>query len=220
LRHTRRWSRDSLDSFSTPFPNFSALTRHGVAAALTTAGYAVVEDALPFACWHSLRTEAELLMTGDAFAEGRIGHGGTTHQDAATRRDSLCWLDPEMPAGGTYLRWMNQLRLALNRELFLGLTAFEAHYAHFAVGGFYGAHLDRYQDSNARVLSAVFYCNQDWPPDAGGEFILYDDQGAASLTLAPRGGTLILFLSAGALHEAKAASRARWSIAGWFRTGP
>jgi len=191
-----------------------------VAAALTKTGYVVVKDALPSGCWQDLQIEAEHLLTGAAFARGRIGHGGTIHEDGATRRDSLCWLDPGMPAGGTYLRWMNELRLVLNRELFLGLTAFEAHYAHFPVGAFYGAHLDRYQDSNARVLSAVFYCNEDWPADAGGEFVLYDDQGAPCLTLAPRGGTLILFLSAGALHEAKAARRARWSIAGWFRTGP
>ena len=216
MRHNRPRSRDSLDTF----PNFSALTRQGVAAALTKSGYVVVQDALPFGCWQSLRGEAERLLRGDAFARGRIGHGEATHQDTATRRDSLCWLAPEMPAGGAYLRWMNELRLVLNRELFLGLTAFEAHYAHFPVGAFYGAHLDRHQDSKARVLSAVFYCNQDWPADAGGEFVLYDDQGAACLTLAPRGGTLILFLSAGALHEAKAALRARWSIAGWFRTGP
>lgn len=190
-----------------------------MAAALTKTGYAVVEDALPFACWEGLRVEAELLLEGAAFAEGRIGHGVATHQDAVTRSDSLCWLDPEMPAGGRYLRWMNELRLMLNRDLFLGLTAFEAHYAHFPVGGFYGAHLDRYQDSNARVLSAVLYCNQDWPADAGGDFVMYDAQGAVCLTLAPRGGTLILFLSAGALHEAKAALRGRWSVAGWYRSG-
>lgn len=193
--------------------------RHGVAAALTKTGYAVVEDALPAACWQELRSEAEVLLDDETFAEARIGHGDATHQDLVIRRDSLCWLDPEMPAGGSYLRWMNELRLLLNRELFLGMTAFEAHYAHFPVGAFYGAHLDRYQDSNARVLSAVFYCNRDWPTDAGGEFVMYDDQGAACLTLAPRGGTLLLFLSAGSRHEAKAALRARWSIAGWFRTG-
>jgi SM-20-related protein len=159
-------------------------------------------------------------MGDHAFAAGRIGHGGDTHEEVTTRSDSLCWLDDDMPAGGPYLRWMNELRVALNRELFLGLTAFEAHYAHFPVGAFYGAHLDRYQDSNERVLSAVFYCNQDWPGDAGGEFVMYDAKDAVCLTLAPRGGTLILFLSVGARHEAKAASRARWSIAGWFRGGP
>jgi SM-20-related protein len=190
--------------------------RYGVAAALTKTGYAVIEDALPFACWRELRAEAEQLLDAEAFAEGRIGHGRARHEDKVTRGDSLCWLDPEMPAGGMYLRWMNELRLMLNRDLFLGLNAFEAHYAHFPVGGFYGAHLDRDQDSNARVLSAVLYCNQDWPADAGGAFVMYDAQGAVCLTLAPRGGTLILFLSAGALHEAKAALRARWSVAGWY----
>jgi SM-20-related protein len=38
------------------------------------------------------------------------------------------------------------------------------------------------------------------------------------LTLAPEGGTLVLFMSEDTPHEAKKATRERWSIAGWFRT--
>ncbi|HEY4188438.1 MAG TPA: 2OG-Fe(II) oxygenase [Polyangia bacterium] len=205
----------TLDSF----PDFSAIAWPRVMTELTATGFAVVEDALPSGCWEALRAEAEHLLGAWAFVEGRIGPGGDQRQDLAIRSDSLCWLDRDMPAGGRYLRWMDELRVALNRQLYLGLTAFEAHYAHFPIGAFYGSHLDRYRDSNARVLSAVFYCNQDWPVGAGGEFVMYDDQDATCLTLVPRGGTLLLFLSAGARHEAKVASRARWSIAGWFRTG-
>jgi SM-20-related protein len=201
------------------FPRVSARAWHEAAAALTASGHAVIEGALPVECWRGLRDEAERLLGAHAFSRGRIGHGSDRHEERATRGDSLCWLEPHMPAGGAYLRWMNELRVALNRQLFLGLTGFEAHYAHFSIGAAYGAHLDRYQDSNARVLSAIFYCNQDWPDDAGGEFVMYGDHDAPCLTLAPRGGTLLLFLSAGRKHEAKAALRARWSVAGWFRTG-
>ena len=198
-------------------PEFPATDWQVVAAALVERGYAVVEAALPHECWTALRSEAQDLLAEQAFSHGRIGHGGDTHENEI-RGDSLCWLDPGMRAGGPYLHWMNALRLSLNRSLFLGLSEFEAHYAHFPAGGFYRTHLDRYGDSNSRVLSSVFYCNQDWPADAGGEFVMYDADDRVCLTLAPAGGTLVLFLSAGTRHEARPSTRPRWSVAGWFRT--
>jgi SM-20-related protein len=197
---------------------FPAADWQAVAHALTERGHVVVEAALPRACWTAMRSEAQGLLAEQAFSHGRIGHAGETHHEDLIRGDSLCWLDASMRAGGPYLRWMDTLRLSLNRSLFLGLSEFEAHYAHFPVGRFYRAHLDRYGDSNARVLSSVFYCNSDWPADAGGEFVIYDQHDRACVTLAPTGGTLVLFLSAGTRHEARPSTRPRWSVAGWFRT--
>ena len=42
----------------------------------------------------------------------------------------------------------------------------------------------------------------------------WDDNGL----IGPDGGTLVLFMSDDTAHEAKQATRERWSIAGWFRT--
>ena len=67
-------------------------------------------------------------------------------------------------------------------------------------------------------MSAVIYLNADSPSDAGGELVIYDAHDVPRLTLAPRGGTLVLFMSEGTPHEALKATRDRWSIAGWFRT--
>jgi SM-20-related protein len=201
------------------FPDLAANRLAAAAASLTTSGYAVIEAALPSACWSDLGNEGRRLLEEQAFSKGRIGSGSGRHYEGLVRGDSLCWLESVMPVGGAYLRWMEDLRVTLNRALFLGLTCFEAHYAHFPIGAAYGSHQDRYGDSNARVLSTVLYCNQDWPGDAGGELVIYDDQNRTRLTLAPQGGTLILFLSAGNRHEAKVSTRARWSIAGWFRAG-
>ena len=89
-----------------------------------------------------------------------------------------------MPAGDTFMIWMDGLRSSLNRSLFLGLDAFEA----------------------------------QWPEDADGDFVIYDAHDVPRLTPAPRGGTLVLFMSEDTPHEARIATRERWSIAGWFRT--
>ena len=145
-----------------------------------------------------------------------IGDGAL--RESAVRGGSVCWLDASMPIGQTFVRWMDGLRVSLNRDLFLGLDSFEAHYAHYPVGASYGTHVDRHRHSNARVVSAVIYLNADWPADAGGELVIYDEHDSPRLTLAPEGGTLVLFMSDETPHEAKKATRERWSIAGWFRT--
>ena len=123
-----------------------------------------------------------------------------------------------MPVGQAFMRWMEGLRVSLNRDLFLGLDSFEAQYAHYPIGASYGTHVDRHRHSNARVVSAVIYLNADWPADAGGELVIYDEHNVPRLTLAPDGGTLVLFMSDETPHEAMKATRERWSIAGWFRT--
>jgi SM-20-related protein len=189
---------------------------------LTQRGYAVLPAALPESDWRGLRDEAAQLLSVDAFSAARIGRGpgarDGVREEGDTRGGSICWLDASMPAGDGFLVWMEGLRVSLNRDLFLGLDTFEAHYAHYPTGACYETHVDRHHGSNARVVSAVIYLNADWPADAGGELVIYDGDDVARLTLAPDGGTLVLFMSDDTPHEARKATRERWSIAGWFRT--
>jgi SM-20-related protein len=187
------------------------------AVALTERGYVALPAALPAASWQSLRAEAEQLFADHAFSSARIGRGDGARSESVTRGGSVCWLDDSMPAGHSFMDWMEGLRVSLNRDLFLGLESFEAQYAHYPVGACYGTHVDRHRSSNARVVSAVIYLNGDWPADAGGELVIYDRQDAPQLTQAPDGGTLVLFMSDDTPHEARKATRERWSIAGWFR---
>lgn len=186
--------------------------------ALATRGHVVLPAVLPPAAWRALREEARALHDGAGFRPARVGRGGAEARETTVRGDELCWLAPNMPAGGRYLAWMDGLREALNRELFLGLAEFEAQYAHYPVGAFYRTHVDRHRDSNARVISAVFYLNPDWPADAGGEFVMHGPEGGEGFRQAPEGGTLVLFRSEDMPHEVLPATRERWSIAGWFRT--
>ncbi len=188
------------------------------AADLTAQGFSVMADGLPEAGWQALRTEAQELLSRAAFSPARVGRGEDSRQDLGTRGGSVCWLEPDMPAGGAFLRLMDELRISLNRSLFLGLDAFEAHYAHHLPGTSYGVHVDRHLHTRSRIVSAVAYLNPGWPAGAGGELVLLDAEAGRRLTLAPRGGTLVLFMSEGTPHEALKATRERWSIAGWFRS--
>lgn len=203
------------DNDLTPFP---AGPWAEAAEAIAGRGWIVLPDALPEAGWRALRAEAEALHGGGGFAPARVGRAGGLSRETAVRGDELCWLEPAMPAGGRYLAWLDGLREVLNRELFLGIAEFEAQYARYPVGAFYKSHVDRHRDSNARVISAVFYLNPGWEDAAGGEIVMYGADGGELFRAPPRAGTLLLFRSMDMPHEVLPASRERWSIAGWFRT--
>lgn len=199
-------------------PDFPAVDGAALADRLTVQGYAVLPGAVPLAGWLAMQAEARELLSHGAFAPARIGRGDGLHRETAVRGDGLCWLEGGMPAGVRYLDWMEGLRLALNRELFLGLAEFEAHYAHYPVGAFYRRHVDRHRDSNARVISSVLYLNEGWREEEGGELLMHDAAGEVLFAQPPRGGTLVLFMSADMPHEVLPATRERLSVAGWFRT--
>jgi SM-20-related protein len=85
---------------------------------------------------------------------------------------------------------MEQLRIGLNRRLFLGLFDFECHYSHYAKGDFYQRHMDAFkggvsQGHSNRVLSTVFYMNSDWGENDGGELLLYSDKQVSPLLTVP-----------------------------------
>lgn len=199
-------------------PDFPGTDWRAAAELLAVQGYAILPAALPAAAWQALQAEAMQLLQEAAFAPARIGRGEGLHRETTIRGDGLCWLDASMPVASAYLAWMEDLRVSLNRELYLGLQEFEAHYAHYPVGAFYRRHVDRHRDSNARVISSVFYLNRDWREEDGGELLMHDAEGAPLFVQPPQGGTLVLFMSADMPHEVLPALRERWSIAGWFRT--
>ncbi len=205
-------------------PDFPAANWQAVAGLLASQGHAILPAALPQLCWLALQAEARQLLAQGVFAPARIGRGENLQRENSVRGDDRCWLEPGMAAGAAYLRWMDGLRQVLNRELFLGLDEFEAHYAHYPLGAFYRRHVDRHRDSgpwaasSARVISSVFYLNRDWREEEGGELVMQDEQGGVLFAQPPCGGTLVLFRSADMPHEVLPARRERWSVAGWFRT--
>jgi SM-20-related protein len=112
------------------------------------------------------------------------------------------------------------LRLALNRELQLGLFEYECHFARYAPGAFYRKHVDRFSRDSRRRLSSILYLNPAWAAADGGALRLYMERTpeSARVDIAPAGGTLVLFLSERFPHEVLPATRERLSLTGWFKT--
>ncbi|WP_376695096.1 2OG-Fe(II) oxygenase [Wenzhouxiangella sp. EGI_FJ10305] len=188
------------------------------AGGLRENGWWVGENALDRSLVDELRGDLNELMETDRLHRAGIGRERDFHLDRGIRSDRVFWLTRQRPVQTRFLKRMEQLRLSLNRELFLGLFEFEAHYAHYPPGGLYRKHLDSFRGAANRVVSAVTYLTENWQPCDGGELVVYGEDGeSVSATVEPRAGTFVLFLSEEVPHEVLTSRTDRTSIAGWFR---
>jgi SM-20-related protein len=190
-----------------------------ITSALEHVGWCVLPDFLDQVAITALSAECRALDVDAQLAPAATGRG-TSHARAGFRGDRTHWFEAAAltPAQARYWAQMEALRVALNRALLLGLEELEAHYALYPPGAGYARHRDRFRDDDARVLSSVLYLNDDWCDADGGALRLHLPDGAHDV--APRGGTLVLFLSADIEHEVLPATRERLSVAGWFRRPP
>jgi SM-20-related protein len=151
------------------------------------------------------------------FAAARVGGPGTEQRREGIRGDFICWLrEPLAPCERMLLDRLEDLRLQLNRDLFLGLFELELHYATYPPGAAYARHVDQPSGSVQRQVSLVLYLNADWQPSDGGALRIYAPDGT-HLDVEPLGGRLVCFLTSGREHEVMPARRERHSISGWFR---
>ena len=187
-----------------------------IAGKLAHSGYIVLEKPLDDALLNPLLARCKE-DASSRFQTAHVGRGTDKKQISSVRGDVISWLVDTHSTDAAYLALMEKLRLGLNERLFLGLFDYECHYAIYREGAGYAKHTDVLAGKKNRVLSTVLYLNEDWQPGDGGELVLYDAKSAALETVAPRYGTMIIFLSESFPHEVLISQRIRRSIAGWFR---
>lgn len=202
-------STDGLSS-SIPLPA-------SIADGLAGPGWSQQNAFLPVELTLELAAQCRVLMHGGALKRAAVGRGAAQAVQPQIRGDHIQWLKAgQSDACNRYLALMEGLRLHLNRELFLGLDDYESHFAFYEPGAFYARHVDRFRDDDKRTVSVVIYLNDDWLAGQGGALRLHPDEASAQ-DIAPLGGRMVLFLSAGMPHEVLPATRDRLSLAGWFR---
>ena len=190
-----------------------------IANSLATTGWYVGQSIFTAELSVRLAQRARFLADTHALHSARVGHNAGLHANAQWRSDDTRWLSnaPDDASERDAMACVDALRLHLNQTLFIGAQAAELHFARYAPGAFYRTHRDRFRDDDARLVSLVFYLNDDWPNDAGGELVLYDESGAVIARVQPRAGTMVCFLSDRFPHEVLPANQARYSLTGWLR---
>ncbi len=179
---------------------------------LVNYGYVFIENALNETLSHEL-----LKVAKDSNNYKNAGISTSLIIDKNRRKDKILWIDADSKATKEYLEFAKGLQEYLNHHLFLGLSYYEAHFARYEIGDFYEKHLDAFKSKKNRIVTTVYYLNDDWNKADGGALIVYDKEGKELQKILPKANTLVVFLSEDFPHEVLSAKKIRYSIAGWFR---
>ena len=180
-------------------------------------GYMVLDDFINKKQYEPIQSRIIEFKECDLKNAG-VGRLNQQQTNSDIRRDKIHWLNSKNKIDNEYLQLMESLRIELNQSLYIGLFDYEAHYSIYKEGDFYKQHIDTLKGKSNRILSTVFYLNENWQKENGGELVLYgQDKKTVLETVIPRAGTMVIFLSEQFPHEVLAAKQTRYSIAGWFR---
>ena len=188
---------------------------------LCTEGFYIIEDFLKEEQYRALQTLAEEHYAQGLFREAKIGLNVGLHKNEAIRKDEILWLTGnEMnPTIEFFLARINQLLQLLNQFIFLGLHEFETHFALYQPGSYYKKHVDQFAHQKTRKISFVYYLNEAWKPEYGGELTLYTQKDELIQKVIPQGNRFICFNSE-LPHEVSLTHQPRYSITGWMKTRP
>jgi len=182
--------------------------------ALVKDGYIIIPNALDKNLACGLK---EYAQNEKDFKRAGISGSNDLHLDNQRRRDKIHWLNKDSSFQSDFLAFTDGLKERINRELYMGITYYESHFAIYDEGDFYETHLDSFKNSKNRVVTTVYYLNEDWSDEDGGELVIYDENNNFLSKVTPHANTLIVFLSDKFPHEVLPAKKRRFSIAGWYR---
>ena len=207
----------------------------GAPATIRAGSVHVEEGFAPAALVSDLRSDVAALSNAGLF--GAAGSGGRAGAEDTLRSAEFC--DPVHRNGdrsiGDFEAFVclwerldlvrQELATSLECEL---LPEMEVHYVRYPASGFYGRHLDDYEEdifdvthasrASRRRLSFICYLTDDgWTMADGGLLRAYDqgEDGQHEDHL-PTGGKLVVFDSCRVEHEVLPTTRERVCLIGWF----
>ncbi len=154
------------------------------------------------------------------FKPALVGPTQNRRRLETVRGDFSFWIDPISPPEVFHkqLSFLNTLKQGINEKFYLGLKEFECHLAYYPPGAFYTKHSDRFESSSTRSLSFVFYLNERWEKEDGGELLLFNKTNELLESFTPTPGGFTCFLSEEFPHEVKSGKIERRSFTGWMHT--
>lgn len=183
--------------------------------------FAVSRDVFAPEYCRQLALECQNLFSKDLFKKAAIGGGAQRKTEAHIRGDSIYWLDEdndsELQKG--FLAILAEIKNSLNKNFYLGLRSFEAHYAVYPPDARYEKHYDNRRSGQHRIVTFVLYLNEDWQKDHGGQLQMFSASHEDEIisTVEPHRGQFVLFDSKLFPHQVLPNKFQRQSLTGWFR---
>ncbi|MFW5910975.1 MAG: 2OG-Fe(II) oxygenase, partial [Thiohalospira sp.] len=130
-----------------------------IAADLYEQGWSVHPGLAGQRLTRALAARARRWHAAGAFHRAGVGRGRGHAIRPDIRGDRVLWLDrvPDLPSVRLFQALLEDLRVAVNRRLFLGLEDYEGHFALYPPGSAYRRHYDRFADGGRRTLTAILY---------------------------------------------------------------
>ena len=180
--------------------------------------YVVIDDFLALALLREVNRIFNRLIEQDELK--KAGIGSIDYQIVSeVRGDFIHWIDQkETHELDFFFDQIKRISEQLNRYCFLGIKSHEFHFALYPKGSYYEKHLDQFQERNNRIISVVFYLNENWTDGNGGELKIYKDSG--NIIISPLSNRLVLFKSDIIEHEVLPTATSRKSITGWLLRKP
>jgi len=179
-------------------------------------GWVLVDNFIPNEMAAAIRSEILSKRNEGELKKAGIGRNDNFQLDQNRRGDFIEWIDSALSSESTifFLTQLQELIRELNRSFYLGISDHEAHLTYYPEGTRYEKHVDRHKSGSARRVSFVFYLNENWVPDHGGELIIYQST-ESSESVQPVFNRLAIFLSE-MEHEVSLTHQPRMSITGWM----
>ncbi|HAT1821517.1 TPA: SM-20-like protein [Legionella pneumophila] len=190
-----------------------------IAHNIGTQRFHIIDEFLEEEHYHSLRNMANELKQQNLFRNAKIGQHLQAQQNDKIRSDQIFWIDADSPSPSiqAYLKKLVCLGNILNQTMYLGLVEFETHFAIYLPGTFYRKHVDQFESTKTRKISFVYYLNETWQTEFGGELLLYNIEDKLIQNISPVGNRLVCFDSE-LPHEVHPTHQTRFSMTGWMKT--
>lgn len=149
----------------------------------------------------------------------KAGIGATNYKIIEdVRGDFIYWLNEARDTTfSEFFKRIKEITFLLNRYCYLSISGNEFHMALYPKGAHYDRHLDQFKERNNRLISVVFYLNENWKQGDGGELKIYKEQ---EIVIPPIYNRLVLFKSDVVEHEVLVTHVNRKSITGWLLYQP
>jgi len=182
--------------------------------------YVVVDNFFPEDLYRSLNIFLQELSEADQLRKAGIGTQQNFQVDKSIRGDNIFWLDPSIkePTIQEFFQKMEELKSDLNRNFFLSLSGYEFHFAYYPPGSFYKRHSDQFAGRNNRLITVIFYFNNNWKAGDGGELKIFLQN--EEKLIAPLGNRMLLFRPEKNEHEVLTTCKDRYSLTGWMLYQP